>query len=101
MMAPRFPSFRPSAARRESRNPWTPAARNLLRRGSWIPDSRCRGFRNDLLLVLRSLNPVLVERRLHAAAVELQRALGADRVGTLEDPVLPGGQAAEDFRLHR
>src|SRR5580698_6839752 len=46
----------------------------------------------------------------HAAAVEFaaltgavafQRALLADGVGAVEDPVLPGGEATEDARLHR
>src|SRR5712691_6321103 len=45
-------------------------------------------------------HPFLVEGRLHAAAVELERALRADRVGALEDPVLPSGEPAEDLRLH-
>src|SRR5574340_499711 len=43
---------------------------------------------------------VPVERGLVALAVDLQRALVADRVGTLEDPVLPRAQAAEDTREH-
>src|SRR5690242_1078481 len=42
-----------------------------------------------------------IELRLLAGAVAAQRALLADRVGTLEDPVLPGGEAGEDFRFHR
>src|SRR5262245_1012284 len=75
--------------------------RSFRGRWSWIPDSRLRGFRNDQLLVLQSLHSVLVERRLHAAAIELQRALGADRVGALEDPVLPRAQPAENLRFHR
>src|SRR5262249_29400087 len=41
-----------------------------------------------------------VEYRLLAGAVAPQRALLAHRVGTLEDPVLPGGEAREDFRFH-
>src|SRR5689334_341235 len=43
----------------------------------------------------------LPEHRLHAAAVELERALFADRIRPLEDPVLPRGQTAEDFGFHR
>ena len=43
----------------------------------------------------------LGEGRRHAAAVELQRALLADRVRPLEDPVLPGGQTAENLGFHR
>src|SRR5262249_4222361 len=41
-----------------------------------------------------------IELRLLASAVAAQRALLADRIGTLEDPVLPGGEAGEDFRFH-
>src|SRR5262245_19758227 len=41
-----------------------------------------------------------VEYRLLAGAVAPQRALLADRVGTLEDPVLPGGEARKYFRFH-
>src|SRR4051812_27612599 len=36
-----------------------------------------------------------------AGAVAPERALLADRVGALEDPVLPGGEAGEDLRFHR
>src|SRR6266699_3808914 len=42
-----------------------------------------------------------IEPRLLAAAVAPERAVLADRVGALEDPVLPRGQAREDFRFHR
>src|SRR5439155_20700032 len=45
-------------------------------------------------------NPLRVEHRLLAGAVAAQRALIADRVRPLEDPVLPGGEACEDFRFH-
>src|SRR3981189_3495019 len=48
----------------------------------------------------RLLNPRHIELRLLAGAVAPQRALFADRVGALEDPVLPRGQAREDFRFH-
>src|SRR5690348_10108292 len=41
-----------------------------------------------------------VELLLHAGAVAAQRALLADRIGALEDPVLPGREAGEDFRFH-
>ena len=48
-----------------------------------------------------SLTPVVVSNdRLLAGAVALERALFADRVGALEDPVLPGGQPGKDFRFH-
>src|SRR5438445_8997281 len=41
-----------------------------------------------------------IELRLLAGAVAAQRALLSNRVGTLEDPVLPGGEAGKDFRFH-
>src|SRR5215468_12729873 len=44
--------------------------------------------------------PSRIEHRLLAGAVALERALLADRVGALEDPVLPGGQPREDLRFH-
>src|SRR5688572_1519715 len=46
-------------------------------------------------------NPLRVEHRPLAGAVTFQRALLADRIRTLEDPVLPGGEARKDFRFHR
>src|SRR3954463_8107547 len=42
-----------------------------------------------------------VEHGLLASAVATQRALFADGVGALEDPVLPGGKPGEDFGFHR
>src|SRR5712672_2306110 len=48
----------------------------------------------------RLLNPRHIDLRLIAGAVAPQVALLADRVGGLEDPVLPRGQAREDFRFH-
>ncbi len=45
-------------------------------------------------------DPVPVEFGFGAAAVHLQGALLADRIGAIEDPVLPGGQPPEDARLH-
>src|SRR3954471_2285304 len=42
-----------------------------------------------------------IEFRLLPAAVAAQRAFLADRVRALEDPVLPRGEAREDFRFHR
>src|SRR4030088_2819950 len=47
-----------------------------------------------------SLNSRRIELRLLAGAVALERAVFADRVGALEDPVLPRRQAREDFRFH-
>src|SRR5579872_1358848 len=41
-----------------------------------------------------------IELRPLTGAVAAQCALLADRVGALEDPVLPGGEAREDFRFH-
>src|ERR1700734_3800471 len=41
-----------------------------------------------------------VELRLLAGAVAPQCAVLADRVGALEDPVLPRRQPREDFRFH-
>src|ERR1700726_1997733 len=51
-------------------------------------------------LPIRRLNSRHIEPRLLAASIAAQRALLADRVGALEDPVLPGGQTGEDFRFH-
>src|SRR6185436_9216496 len=45
--------------------------------------------------------PVPVELRPTLSTVCTERAVLADRVRTLKDPVLPGAQAAEDLRLHR
>src|SRR5581483_6674732 len=36
-----------------------------------------------------------------AGAVPLERSLGPDRIGPLEDPVLPRGEAREDLALER
>src|SRR3954462_8522964 len=41
-----------------------------------------------------------IELRLLAGAVAAQRAGFADRVGTLEDQVLPCGEPRKDFRFH-
>src|SRR5438477_2625393 len=48
---------------------------------------------------LTRLNPFPVEFRFGAAAVDLQGALLAHCIGAVEDPVLPGGEAAEDACL--
>src|SRR5882762_5083658 len=45
-------------------------------------------------------HPRHIELRLLAGAVAPQRAVLADRVGALKDPVLPCRQAREDFRFH-
>src|ERR1700726_3818989 len=47
-----------------------------------------------------SLHPRHIELRLLAGAVAAQRAVLADCVGALKDPVLPRRQAREDFRFH-
>src|SRR5262249_42166728 len=49
----------------------------------------------------RPLHPLGVEHRLLPGAVAPERALIAARVGALEDPVLPGGEAREDLGFHR
>src|SRR5689334_11170837 len=46
-------------------------------------------------------NPLRIEHGLLAGAVATQRAVFADRVGALEDPVLPSGEPRKDLRLHR
>src|ERR1700691_2014196 len=45
-------------------------------------------------------NPRRIELRLLAGAVAAQRALLADRIGALEDPVLPGGETGENLGFH-
>ena len=52
------------------------------------------------LSVLRRSHSSRIERRLLAAAVALERALLPDRIGPLEDPVLPGRETREYFRFH-
>src|SRR2546430_3247945 len=52
-------------------------------------------------LALRTSHPLPIERRLLSFSIDLQSALLAHRVGTLEDPVLPRGEPPEDARLHR
>src|SRR3981189_3493197 len=46
------------------------------------------------------LHPRHIELRLLAGAVAPQRAVLADRIGALKNPVLPRRQAREDFRFH-
>src|SRR3984957_15016239 len=48
----------------------------------------------------RKSNPRRIELRLLAGAVAAQRTLLADRIGTLEDPVLPGGETGENLGFH-
>src|SRR5262245_31958380 len=73
------------------------------KRGPSIPETSAWGamdprFRGDDSE--QASHPPRIERRLLAGAVAPERALLADRVGALEDPVLPGGEAGEDLRLH-
>src|SRR5450755_951245 len=51
-------------------------------------------------LAIRPLYSRHIEPRLLAASITPQRAVLADRVGALKDPVLPRSQAREDFRFH-
>src|SRR5258708_11357713 len=53
-----------------------------------------------MMFMACSLDSRHIVFRLLARSVTPQRALFADRVGALEDPVLPRGQAREDFRFH-
>src|SRR5215210_2533940 len=46
-------------------------------------------------------HPLVIEHRALAGAIAAQRAFLADCVGALKDPVLPRGEAREDFRFHR
>src|SRR6202790_1525069 len=55
---------------------------------------------NHSLLAIRLLHSRHIELRLLAGAVAAQRAVLANRVGALKDPVLPRRQAREDFRFH-
>src|SRR5688572_9407296 len=53
------------------------------------------------LSCFRESSPPVIEHRPLRSPVGRERALLPDRVGALEDPVLPGGQAAEDLGLER
>ena len=55
-------------------------------------------IRHSLLALLHSRH---IKLRLLAGAVAAQRAVFTDRVGALEDPVLPGGESSEDAGLRR
>src|ERR1700745_2632785 len=54
-----------------------------------------------LTFMAYSSNPRRIEARLLAGPIAPQGALFADRVGTLENPVLPGGQPRKNLRFHR
>src|SRR6478672_1423895 len=104
---------RPSARlARESRDPGAARRLPMLRLQSNIALRESRaGSRISFRSQARSLHSSgtrgpkpshspRVEDRLLAGAVALERALLADRIRPLEDPVLPGGEAGEDFRFH-
>src|SRR5208282_5218732 len=61
-------------------------------------DSRCWEFARNSLSASDSPR---IEFRPRSCAVEFQRAFFTDRVGTLEDPVLPSRQTGKYFRLER
>src|ERR1700712_94600 len=71
----------------QSGSMWVPALRPITR--------VLRGARDT------SSNPRHIELRLHARTVTPERAVLADGIGTLENPVLPRRQPREDFRFHR
>src|SRR5690242_19478238 len=54
----------------------------------------------SLLPIRYSLHACHVVAGLLSRAVALERAVVADRVEPLEDPVLPCGEPREDFRFH-
>src|SRR3954452_20541608 len=80
-----------------------PCGTSSLDRGHRIVESRIASgeWRLYSPLPIRALHSRHIEFRLLAAAVAAQRAFLADRIGALEDPVLPRGEAREDFRFHR
>src|SRR3954469_2035177 len=67
---------------------------SFIERKTWMGGARPGATQSN------SLNPRHIELRLLPGAVAAQRAVFADRVGALEDPVLPRRQAREDFRFH-
>ena len=82
----------------------TPAASARARAAGACCRRGRRCWESRSLEIMARLDPIRappVERGPALAAVGRERALLADGVGTLEDPVLPGGEAAEDLRLHR
>src|SRR5438445_467764 len=87
--------------------------RMSYRLGAVRHDARCkrRSLARSTLLGIRasmstavmvcSLHSGSVVRRAGAGTEAAQGAFGADGVGTLEDPVLPGRETGEDLGLHR
>src|SRR5262249_14717240 len=83
--------------------------------GCQCSSARCRRLLLDRLTLLGIFSAEIMGASLRCAgsralpiefgtpllSVDLQRALVADRIRPLEDPVLPRRQAPEDFRLHR
>src|SRR5262245_23921546 len=65
----------------------------------WQPEKSLRVLRS--LRLLFSSRALPIELRPPLLAVRLERALLADGIRALEDPVLPRGEPAEDLRLHR
>src|SRR5581483_1519804 len=70
----------------------------LARHGPSLPSPACGEVSRGR--GASSSHSFLIERRRDARAVELERALLADGVRPLEDPVLPGGQTPENLGLH-
>src|ERR1700738_2916495 len=63
-------------------------------------DSGFAATRRPGMTALFFLHPCHIELRPLAGAVAPERAVLADRVGALKDPVLPRRQPREDFRFH-
>src|SRR5258706_49057 len=60
-----------------------------------------KGPEREAALAPRYSRPTPIELRPLRLPIERERAALADGVGALEDPILPGGEAAEDLRLKR
>src|SRR3954469_8524562 len=76
----------------------------LAQPGTWMAGTSVRRRASRFCPAMTrqmSSHPRHIEFRLLAAAVAAQRAFLADRVRALEDPILPRGEAREDFRFHR
>src|SRR5258708_9330721 len=67
---------------------------------SWLREKTWMARSSPAMTQQTFLHPRHVELRLLPGAVAAQRAVFADGVGALKDPVLPSGQAREDFRFH-
>src|SRR5215813_9784197 len=99
-------SMRASGHSREAAPPFETRSRSLKRSQAAPQDEAGRGSVAHKSVAVRQSNrkhalyALPVEGRLHAAAVELERALRPHRIGPLEDPILPRGEAGEDLGLH-